>query len=128
MKHDPLADVFSVIKGTESIGRKECVVPASRLIKDVFEVMKKHKYIKGFEFIEDGKGGKYKVSLLGNINDCNIIKPRFSVGKDEFIKWEKRFLPANSIGILILTTSKGVTDQIEAKRQKTGGHLLGYVY
>jgi len=128
MRHDMLADVFCAIKNTESIGKKECVIPASGIIGNVLEIMHKNGYIGEFKHIKDGRGGIFKVHLLGKINDCNVVRPRFSVGKADFIKWEKRFLPANDVGILVLTTSKGVMDQREAKKKKTGGRLLGYVY
>ena len=128
MRHDVLADVFSVMKNTEAIGKKECIAPASSLARDVLKIMQEHKYIGSFEFVDDGKGGKFKVQLLGRINDCNVIRPRVSVGKAEFIKWEKRFLPSHDIGMLIVSTSKGVMDQKAAQQNEVGGKLLGYVY
>ncbi|UCD07796.1 MAG: 30S ribosomal protein S8 [Candidatus Aenigmatarchaeota archaeon] len=128
MRHDLLADTFCIIKNTEEIGRHVCVTPASSLIEGVLKVMQRHKYIGNYELIEDGKGGKFKVHLLGRINDCGVSKPRFSIGKRDVTKWEKKFLPADNIGILILTTSKGVMDQREAVKKNTGGKLLGYVY
>lgn len=127
MKHDPLADMFSIIKNFEAIGRKECNVPASNLIKAVLKIMQERKYIGKVEFIQ-GREGKFRVELMGRVNDCNVIKPRLSVNRNEFIKWEKRFLPAQGVGILILTTSKGVMDQEQAKKLEIGGQLLGYVY
>ena len=128
MKHDPLADMFSVLKNMEAIGRTECIVPASSTIKDVLQVIHQHKYIGSFELIDDGKGGKFSVKLIGKINDCGVIKPRFSVRRGEFIKWEKRYLPSSESGILIVTTSKGIMDQHNAAKSGTGGRLLGYVY
>jgi small subunit ribosomal protein S8 len=128
MRHDPLADVFSTLKNTEAIGRKECVVPNSKLIQSVLKVIHGNKYIGNTEVIEDGRGGKVKVKLVGRINNCNVIKPSFSVKRADFIKFEKRYLPAQNIGILILTTSKGIMDQKEAEKKRTGGRLLGYVY
>jgi small subunit ribosomal protein S8 len=128
MKHDLLADVFSVIKNMEGIGKTECVVPASNVIKNVLDIMHGHGYIGNFKLIDDDRGGKFHISLIGKINNCNVIRPRFSLSKNEFIKWEKRFLPANNVGILILTTSAGILDQHSAKEKKTGGKLLGYVY
>lgn len=128
MKHDILADMFCIIKNTEALGRDECIVSASSLVKNVLEVMQKHNYIKKFNYIEDGKGGKFKVYLIGKINNTNIIKPRFSVKKDEFSKYEKRYLPAAGLGILIISTTKGIFDQEEAKKQNLGGKLLGFVY
>ncbi len=126
MKHDPLSDMFTVLKNTESIGRPECIVPASKLIREVLKVIQQHKYIASYEFVEDGKGGMFKVKLSGRINNCGVIKPRFSVKKGEFIKWEKRYLPASGTGILIVSTSAGVSDQRHASI--AGGRLLGYIY
>ena len=128
MKHDSLADVFAIIKNTEDVGKKECMVPASKLAADILKIMKDKGYIGKFERTEDGRGGKFMVHLVGNINNCHVIKPRFSTNKHEFIKWEKRFLPANNIGILLVTTSKGVMDHHKAKKDGLGGQLLGYVY
>ncbi len=128
MRHDLLADMFSAIKNAESIGKKQCITPASKLIRDTLKVMQKNKYIGDFEFIDDGRGGKFKIKLLGKINNCNVIKPRYPVKRKEIISFEKRFLPASNIGILILTTSMGIIDQKTARDENTGGKLLGYVY
>lgn len=65
---------------------------------------------------------------MGRINKCVPVKPRYSVTVDEFEKWAKLFLPAKGIGILVVTTPKGVVSHIDAVQQKTGGRLLGYVY
>lgn len=119
--------MFTIIKNFEAIGKKECDVPASSLIKAVLKIMQERKYIGKVKLIP-GRGGKFNVELLGRVNDCSVIKPRFSVSRDEFTKWEKRFLPAKGVGILILTTSKGVMNQEEAKKQGIGGQLLGCVY
>lgn len=128
MKHDLLADMFSMIKNSEKIGRNECLVQVSRMIGEVLAVMESHRYIGKFELVPGERGKNYRVELLGKINNCNVVRPRFSVKKREFIKWEKRFLPASDIGLLILTTPKGVMDHKKAKKQGTGGKLLGFVY
>lgn len=126
---DPLANALSTIMNNEVRGKKECLIyPASKLVINVLKTMQKEGYIGNIEYIEDGRGGKLKVELLGRINKCGVIKPRFPVKKDEFEKWEERFLPARDIGILIVSTSKGVMTHIEAKRQGFGGVLLAYVY
>jgi len=127
--NDPLADALSAIKNAERVGKKECIVkPASKLIGNVLRIMKEEGYIEEFEFIDDGKAGIFKVKLKGRINNCNAIKPRFPVKKDEFEKWERRFLPARDFGILIVTTSKGVMTHREAKEVGVGGSLLAFVY
>jgi len=128
MKHDLLADAFTVMRNAEFTGKKECVTPASKLIKNILLLMQSKGYIGDFELVDDGKGGRFKVQLLGRINNCGVIKPRFSVRKEEFASWEKRFLPAKGMGMLMLSTSAGVIEHENARKGNTGGRLLGYVY
>ncbi|MBI4174955.1 MAG: 30S ribosomal protein S8 [Candidatus Aenigmarchaeota archaeon] len=128
MRHDLLTDVLYVINNAESIGRKSVVVPASKLVKDVLIVVQRSGYIGSFEFIDDRKSGKFNIELIGKINKSRAVRPRFPIAKDEFEKWETRYLPARNFGILILSTSKGVMSQKEAAEPGVGGRLLGYVY
>jgi len=126
---DPLADALSIIKNAEAVGKDSCTIrPASKLIGNVLKVMNDRGYIGDFEFVEDGKAGVYTVELIGRINKCGAIKPRYSVGVTEFERWEKQFLPAKNFGVLILTTPKGVVSQYEARENNVGGQLLSFVY
>ncbi len=128
MLQDTLADVLSVMKNADRIGKKECVTRASKLVKEVLKVLHEKGYISSFDFIDDGKSGKFKIELKGKIIDCNVIKPRFSVKVNELEDWEKRFLPARDFGFLIVTTPKGIMDHKSAKENKLGGKLLAFVY
>ena len=128
MRHDILSDVLSAIKGCDELGKKETITPASKMVKDVLLVMQKNKFIGQFEFIDDARGGKIKVSLLGTINNCGAIRPRFSVKVDDYEKYEARFLPAVNFGFLIVSTSQGIMTHKEAKEKGIGGKLLAFVY
>jgi len=128
MIQDTLADVLSTVKNGDRIGKKECVTRASKEIRAVLKVIQDKGYIGAFEFIDDGKSGKFKIELKGKIIDTNVIKPRFSVGIEEFEKWEKRMLPAKGVGLLILTTPKGVMDHNKARELHVGGKLLAFIY
>ena len=128
MRHDILSDVLYVLNNAEKIGRRSCIVPASSLIKNVLEVVKASGYIGGYEFVDDRKGGKFNVSLIGKINTSRAIRPRFSVSKNDYEKWEARYLPAKNFGILIVSTSKGVMNQNDANKKGLGGQLIAYVY
>lgn len=128
MKHDLLSDVFYVMNSAESYGKDSCIVPASNLVKNVLKVLQKYGYIGNFEFIEDGRQGKFKIELVGKINKSRSIRPRFAVKKNDYERWETRYLPAKDIGLLIVSTPKGVMNQKEAEDSGTGGRLLGYVY
>ncbi|ADP77666.1 SSU ribosomal protein S8P [Methanothermus fervidus DSM 2088] len=127
--NDPLANALTTIKNNEMRGNIRCkIAPASKLVGRVLRTMQKEGYIGEFEFVDDGKSGQFIVELKGNINDCGVIKPRHSVKKDEFEKFEKRYLPARDFGILIVTTPEGVMTHREAKKRGIGGILLAYVY
>jgi small subunit ribosomal protein S8 len=109
--------------------KKEClVIPASKLAQEVLRVMQRSKYIGEFEFIDDGITGKLRVQLLGRINKCGVITPRYPVKSDSYYQWERRFLPAVGVGILVISTSQGVMSHNDAVQKGVGGRLLGYVY
>jgi len=109
--------------------KRECIIsPASKLLGRVLRVMQLGGYIGEFEFIDDGITGKFKIQLLGRINKCGAIRPRFPVRADEFEKWERSFLPSKDIGILVVSTPRGVTSHKTAKEEKIGGRLLAFVY
>ncbi|MBC7112623.1 MAG: 30S ribosomal protein S8 [Candidatus Methanomethyliales bacterium] len=126
---DPLANVLINIMNSEERGRSECIVtPAPKLVANVLRVLQRHGYIGEFEFIDDGRLGKLRIQLLGRINKCGVIKPYFSVSYKEIDNYVYQYLPAKDIGILILTTPKGILTHREAISNKIGGRLLAYVY
>ena len=126
---DTLSNAMITIKNAEVIGKDKCeITPASKLVGNVLKVLKDHGYIKGFEYVENNKGGIYIVELSGRINDCGAVRPRFSVKKTEYEKFEKRYLPARDFGILVVSTVEGVMSQKEAIERGLGGVLLAYVY
>lgn len=126
---NPLSNALSNLYNNEERRKRESVIwPASKLIGRVLRVIQKHGYIGEFEYIDDSRSGKFKVQLLGRINKCGSVRPHFSVRIDDLEKWEKRYLPSQDVGILIITTSKGVVSNREAKELKVGGRLLAYIY
>ena len=129
MLQDPLADALSTIKNAEKVGKREVHIrPASKLMGRVLKVMQDQSYIGPFEFLEDGRGGLFRVSLMGRINNCGVIKPRYAIPRVDLEQWEARYLPAQDFGALILTTTGGVVSQYDAKKANMGGRLLAYVY
>jgi len=129
MLNDALANALSKVLNAERRSKSECLIkPSSKIIKKVFEVMKDGNYIGNFVEISDNRGNVLKINLLGKINKCNAIKPRYAVKIDEFEKFEKRYLPAKGFGIIIISTNKGIVTLDEAKEKKMGGKLLAYCY
>jgi len=129
MQFDPLNDALTKIFNAEQAGRYNVdLAPASKLLGSVLEIMQTSGYVGEIEKNDDGRGGKYIVQLRGAINQCGVVKPRHSVRRQEFDKWEGRYLPAQDFGLLILTTNSGVMHHKEAKENRIGGKLLAYVY
>ena len=85
-------------------------------------------YIGEFEVVDDHRSGKIVVDLIGRINKCGVISPRFDVCHDEIEQWVVNLLPARTFGHIILTTSYGIMDHEEARRKHTGGKILGFFY
>jgi len=126
---DTLANGLTTIMNNEIRNRRECVIsPASRLLGRVLRVMQLNGYIGEFEFVDDGRSGKFKIQLLGRVNKCGAIKPRFPATSTGFEGWEKRFLPSKDIGLLVISTSQGVVSHKEAKKKNIGGRLLAFIY
>ncbi|MDH5482976.1 MAG: 30S ribosomal protein S8 [Candidatus Bathyarchaeota archaeon] len=126
---DTLANGLTTIINNEMRNKRECIInPASKLLGRVLRIIQLNGYIGEFEFIDDGRSGKFKVQLLGRVNKCGAIRPRFSVSIDEIEEWEKNFLPSRDVGILVVSTSKGVVSHKEAKEKSIGGRLLAFVY
>lgn len=129
MQHDPLNDAMSSIRNAEKVGKQECtIVPSSKLVGRVLKVMVDNNYLKEFEFVEDNRAGKYKVRLNGHINECGVVRPRYSIKVGDMEKFESRYLPAQDFGVLILTTTKGIMSHVQAKELGIGGKLLAFVY
>jgi small subunit ribosomal protein S8 len=128
MGRDLVSGLFTTLQNNEMVRNRECIYYASKLIGEMLKTLQRHGYIGAIEYIEDGRGGKFRIQLLGRINRAAPIRPRFSVKKDEYEKWEQQYLPSKDIGILMVTTSQGVMSHKEAKTKGLGGKLLGYVY
>lgn len=126
---DTLANGLITIINNEMRNKRECIIsPASKLLGRVLRIMQLNGFIGEFEFIDDGRSGKFKVQLLGRINKCGAVRPRFPVKFDEFEIWEKKFLPSRDVGIMVVSTSQGVIAHKEAEEKNLGGRLLAFVY
>ena len=124
-----LANMFVTLYNTETRRKRDCLVyPTSKLGVEVLKTLQKDGYIGEFEHVEDKRGGKFEIKLLAKITKCGAISPRFKVKKDEYLEWEKQYLPSFNRGMLIVTTNQGVMSHHEASNKGLGGFLIGYVY
>lgn len=124
---DWLSSMLNDLVNCKKAGKKETVaVPISKLMLEVLKIMKEKGYVQDYR-VEEEKFKKVIIKI-GKLNKCGAIKPRFFVQKDGFEKYIKRFLPARNIGILIVSTNKGLMTHEEAIEKGLGGSLIAYCF
>jgi small subunit ribosomal protein S8 len=129
MQMDNISNMMSSIKNAEAIRKREVIVwPASKLAGEVLRILQREGYVGEIELIDDGRGGKFRVQLLGRINDCGAVKPRYPVKRDEILEYARRYLPSRELGILIISTNNGLKTHNECLDEGIGGVLIAYVY
>ena len=119
--NDTLSNALSHILNSENSGKKECEINnASKVMVEVLNILKENKYVGDFKLVKTNKGNLIEINLIGGINKCGAIKPRFPIKKENFEKFEKRYLPAKDFGILIVHN--------KAMEKEIGGKLIAYCY
>jgi small subunit ribosomal protein S8 len=126
MSHDVVADGLNMIRNARK-ARKENVkiMRISNALVEVLKIMKQEGAIKKYKI--DAKEKSLSVTI-GTLNECKSIKPRFSCSKDQIEKYRRRYLPARNLGIMIISTNKGMMTHKEAQDEQIGGSLIAYFY
>lgn len=128
---DPIADMLTRIRNALVAKHEEVQVPASNIKKAIADILTEEGYIKGYTVIEDGKQGILNINLKYASNNERVIaglkrisKPgmRVYARKDEIPK------VLGGLGIAIISTSKGVMTDNEARKQGVGGEVLCYIW
>lgn len=117
------------MNNAEGVAKQEVVLnPSSKLLSGVLAILKEHMFVGEYEEVAVSGGKAMKVHLLGNINKCGVIKPRFSYEYVESEKVEQKYLPAKGFGVVIVSTSQGLMTLNDARSKKIGGRLVAYCY
>ena len=128
---DPIADMLTRIRNANSAKHKTVDVPASKMKTAIAEILFKEGYIKSFEIINNENQGIIRITLKYDEKGTRVIdgikrisKPglRVYAGKEEL----PRVL--NGLGIAIISTSKGLKTDKEAREAGIGGEVLAYIW
>ena len=128
---DPIADMLTRIRNANSAKHKTVDVPASKMKTAIAEILFKEGYIKSFELINNENQGIIRITLKYDEKGTRVIdgikrisKPglRVYAGKEELPK------VLNGLGIAIISTSKGLKTDKEAREAGMGGEVLAYVW
>jgi small subunit ribosomal protein S8 len=123
-----IADSMNMLKNAEMARKKEVIIsPASNLLQRILRILQSNAYIGEFERYDDGRLGKFKIALLGKINEAKgLLRNSYYVSQFEAL--ERKLLPAPGLGIIIMSTNQGVMSMKEAEEKHIGGQTLCYVY
>jgi len=128
---DPIADLLTRIRNANSSKHESVDVPASNMKKAIVEILKEEGYIKEYQIIEDGKQGVIRITLKYGPKNEKVIsglkrvsKPglRYYASADELPRVLK------GLGIAIVSTSKGIMTDKEARKAHVGGEVLAFVW
>ena len=128
---DPIADMLTRIRNANQNKSAEVLIPASKIKLDILNVLKNEGYISEVEFVEDGKQGSIKVTLKYTEKKERVIKGLKRISKPGLRVYASvSDMPKvlNGLGIAVVSTSKGVMTDREARKEHLGGEVLAYVW
>jgi len=127
---DLIADVFTIIRNAIKIKKDTVDLPASGNIKSIMAILKKNEYIDNFKLIEDKKQGVVRVYLkyIAGKSAIRNIKRISKPGLRVYVKGKKVPTVLRGRGLAIVSTSKGVITDKEARELGVGGEVIGYIW
>ena len=128
---DTIADLLTRIRNANTAKHATVDVPASRVKKDITQILVDEGYVKGFQLIEDGKQGVIRITLKYGDNKSPIITGLRRVSKPGLRIYSScADMPKvrKGLGIAIVSTSKGIVTDKKARELNVGGEVLAYVW
>ena len=129
---DPIADYLTRLRNAINAKHRVVDIPASNLKKDITKILFEKGYILNYKFVEEGPQGSIKIALKYDpVNKVNAIKKLIRIstpGLRKYTGYKEMPRVLNGLGIAVLSTSKGIMTDKEARGLKVGGEVLCYVY
>ena len=128
---DPIADMLTRIRNANMVRHEKLEVPASKIKREIAEILKREGFIRDVEYIEDNKQGILRIFLKYGPNNERVITGLKRISKPGlrvYVKAHEVPRLLNCLGIAILSTSLGILTDKEARQKGTGGEVLAYVW
>ncbi len=128
---DPIADMLTRIRNANLVRHESVEMPASNVKRQIAEILKREGFIRDAEYIEDNKQGLIRIFLKYGPNNERVITGLKRISKPGLRVYTKsNEIPRvlGGLGIAIISTSKGIVTDKEARQSKNGGEVLAYVW
>lgn len=128
---DPIADMLTRIRNGNNAKHDTVDIPASNIKKELAQILEDEGFIKGFDVIEDGKQGIIRIELKYGQNNEKVISGIKRISKPGlrvYVKNDEIPRVLGGLGIAILSTSKGIKTDKDARREGVGGEVICYVW
>ncbi|GBF12051.1 30S ribosomal protein S8 [Tepidibacillus infernus] len=128
---DPIADMLTRIRNANIVRHEIVEVPASKIKRDIAEILKREGFIRDAEFVEDNKQGIIRLFLKYGSNNERVITGLKRISKPGLRVYAKsNEIPKvlGGLGIAILSTPQGVLTDKEARKAQVGGEVLAYIW
>ncbi|MBI4638451.1 MAG: 30S ribosomal protein S8 [Candidatus Rokubacteria bacterium] len=131
MKSDPIADMLTRIRNASRAEHEKVDIPASRLKVRIAELLKDEGFIKNFRVLEENPPGTLRVYLKYGASNEKMISGLVRVstpGRRVYVTHDKIPSILGGMGVVLVSTSRGVVTDRDARKQKVGGEVLAYVW
>lgn len=131
MKSDPVADLLTRIRNASRAEHEKVDVPSSKLKVRLAEILKDEGFIKNYRVLDDAKQGTLRVYLKYGPGNEKVISGLVRVskpGRRVYVTHDKVPSILAGMGVAIVSTSRGVVTDRDARKQKVGGEVLAYVW
>lgn len=128
---DPIADFLTRIRNANTVYHDKVEIPSSNMKKAMAEIFKTEGFVKDVEFIDDGKQGVIRVYLKYGPNREKVISGVKRISKPGLRVYAKRDeIPRvlGGLGMALISTSKGIMTDKQARKQGLGGEVVCYVW
>ncbi|WP_028829998.1 30S ribosomal protein S8 [Proteocatella sphenisci] len=128
---DPIADMLTRVRNANTVRHENVDVPASNIKKELARILLEEGFVKGYDVIEDGKQGLIRLQLKYGKNGEKVITGIKRISKPGMrVYADSHSVPRvlNGLGISIISTSKGILTDKQARELGIGGEVICYVW